>query len=397
MATKSPEYQPLREGQTFEEIKVGQGEQVFRLGIKPLPRAVQFDGFPGEDNNNTWNITEEQAIAVLTGAELWKPVLTSEFLKNPVAYMANHVVGPNGDLWPSVLRESGTVTIWHSKGTDAGILWSYGVSKKHLSQYLEDKGSEYGGFVGALTEIAPYVGKGFSGQYPGPTTLTTKVSIIESSTRTNTTGWSVGGSIKATAGLLGKSADFTGTFSYSNSRTDSQTYGVSSEESYPVAIPEGKWGWVETRFQGGVYTGHLYVIYKPGDIVVSQNGLKYFTDQKISYRSTMGTTMTGGDYSDRWCNAVTVVEMFPFSAGVKCPGSVPAITRFLVTVDNGNTKAKRSLRDISNLYEQATLKETGQVVLSSEQSEELETLREELRVNCEESGATLTVIAADPE
>ncbi|WP_372404358.1 hypothetical protein [Streptomyces luteireticuli] len=160
-------------------------------------------------------------------------------------------------------------------------------------------------FVGKLTKTAPVLAE--TNMIQGPTDIKITTSSSQTTTHTESSGWSVSGTIEGTIGVDGASMKRGGSFSYSRSSSDTNSYTQGGEVSYDRKVPGGKFGYDQMRVTGGEYTGFL---------VVANNNL----------------------------------DVFPVSGIVKGPGAWPAITSNGVFIDdpNANSAAVQNAKKVQD-------------------------------------------------
>ncbi|MFJ7904223.1 hypothetical protein ACIQ6V_27690 [Streptomyces sp. NPDC096198] len=119
------------------------------------------------------------------------------------------------------------------------------------------------GFVGKLEEKYPRVAT--TDGVGSLMNLTYTVSSTTTNTTAHTTGWTLGGKVSANAsgkdGTPGVGGEFN--FSYTDTTTTTDTQSGTISQAMDLRVPDRATGWLEARFNGGVYVG--WVVATTGD------------------------------------------------------------------------------------------------------------------------------------
>ncbi|MFE6912239.1 hypothetical protein [Streptomyces erythrochromogenes] len=304
----------------YEEVELGTGGKLI-LPYAPMPATVKFNGMPGDAFPTDWNAK-------------------------------NRSVGPQHDVgqfgiktdvpFDEIRKEFPDISARESQlvflgGNDASTASKVGFDG--IQDFLSHHGADRAAFFGWLYQKAPVMVQ--SDWVQGPQKMTFSTLVTETTMRTETSGWSVGGTVKASLTGGGDGAkptgEVTGTFTYSRMVADTYSFAKTQGSSYERTIPEGKWGFEEVRFAGGVYDGYLVVRYAPEELkffIGSMTGWskqKYFTDKKIPVKQ-----VSGFGTSAVWANSGPVFDIFQIRVGVKVPGNLPAVTRNVVLTEDRN-------------------------------------------------------------
>ncbi|GGM71986.1 hypothetical protein GCM10012275_48130 [Longimycelium tulufanense] len=120
-------------------------------------------------------------------------------------------------------------------------------------------------FVGKLEQEKPVVAQSIplTNGTQSPVTRSYTINTSEDRSRSETTGWTAGGSVNI--GIMpkegGANGSVTGNFSYSKQTTDTTSFGKSTSESAMYLVQPGNKGWIDVRANADRYIGWLVMNY----------------------------------------------------------------------------------------------------------------------------------------
>ncbi|NUS72705.1 MAG: hypothetical protein HOQ05_04790 [Corynebacteriales bacterium] len=282
-------------------------EKTFQEAYDELDLFDSFAGMFEEGPGTSWdtNLPEITARGMELGTKSNIPDMETRLLKLPGI--------------PSIPEDSHTLV--HLSGTEQSLHGQ--LTGSSLKSYCVNR-KDRCGFGGFLIETGPVISQSSWVYGPVDVSLTHKVSVTN--TRSETSGWSIGASIKA-ENLVGNNVEASGSFTYSNSHTDTTSKAAEHSEEFHYQVPAGQHWYEQVRLAGGQYLG-FFVVYYPAryqkidQVYHSGNPDKIFDKYgipwEIKYEKLRRTY---------WQNTKPIIEIFPAKVAIKAPGGVPVVTR----------------------------------------------------------------------
>ncbi|QCX82658.1 hypothetical protein C9F11_45500 (plasmid) [Streptomyces sp. YIM 121038] len=198
------------------------------------------------------------------------------------------------------------------------------------------------GFTGRLIEAGPKLAdSGAVTTGSGKGKLTVTEGWNETKTRTETRGFSIGGTVELSPKISDQGGKGGFTFTYNRSTTDAHAYGTTRSVAQELPVPSYHQASGQSRFVGGVYAGYIAVVHPAESIRVSQQKLPLEVRRMAQWSMP---TLTAYNTND-------IVELYPMQAAVKAPGKDLPTVEGVMSIRRAETNAPEGLRSLWKQYD----------------------------------------------
>ncbi|MEH6376258.1 hypothetical protein V7793_18305 [Streptomyces sp. KLMMK] len=307
-------------GETKQAVAIHWDGSESALGF-PVYKNIAFTGFPdassGTDSNISLSdarrrfgslVSKEQTIE--GEIEYHVPDFEKLFTQLPILEQQWHV--------------NNARVVEHASWTEPSLLQE--ISGIPLSLYVETAmkpGNEVDPFIacaymGSWVESAPIITQS-SLHGPGPASFAYTTLVSETKTRTDTQGYSKGGTIQGALKPPGAGLDITatGTITYTRTVADAHSFTSTGSQTVTVPLEKKERASVEIRLTGARYGG-LLAIYYPKQLMRIQNARLQAIMDKWDIAVEDGR------------NANSVLELFPVRVMAKAAGSNLPMTQSVI-------------------------------------------------------------------